>query len=128
FLVTKPDNFYKPPPEKPYSAKQRKSSIAKLEREYGNHESDTTILRKKINLFKYTRRSVSDSDMESLDVHYKTFAQYDSAQKTLSPQRRHGWLKRLAVRKFEFNSASKGNVTKPGLEWTNIFLHKLPYL
>ena len=128
FLVTKPDDFIKSNADKPLTAKDRTRLLADLENEYKKLESDTAILVKKIKLLKDTTRVVTNGDLLKNESRYKTFAEYDSVQKTLTPSKRDGWLTRLMVKKFELNNSFKENPGQAIRQWGELFLHKLPYL
>jgi hypothetical protein len=59
----------------------------------------------------------------------KTVAQYDSAQLTLAPTERDGWLKRLLIsRSLKLNNKYAGNRKELISELIDHFLHTLPYI
>jgi hypothetical protein len=128
FMATKPENFFHPTVAKPLTEKQRAAALDDLENEYKKSQSDTVVLLRKIELLKNKNRIVTNEALDSLDIHYKSFEEYDSIQKTKPPSERNGWLNRLAVKKFKIYGSTQKNQMELGLKLTDIFLHKLPYL
>jgi hypothetical protein len=65
---------------------------------------------------------------KSLSNDPKTLAEYDSMQKTLPPEKRDGWFSRMMARKFKYNKELQDNPSSMLAQWSELFLHKLPYL
>jgi hypothetical protein len=131
FLVAKPEDFVNRDYDKPIVTEKREELIKEYEKEYRKKESDTTKLLKQLQLVKDTGRVVTLNDLlafDSADYKYKSFAEYDSIQNTLSREKRDGWLAKMMVKKFEVNSGKKQSQSEILTKLTNVFLHKLPYL
>lgn len=54
---------------------------------------------------------------------YKSIREYDSAQQTLPPEKRDGWIERkLAIRGIELNEKYKGNLSGFGKDFSDAFM------
>jgi hypothetical protein len=128
FLIVSPDNIIKWDTNTPITPKKRAHLLADLETEYKKGEKDTTVLLRQIRLLKDTARVVTNADLVRVTSHYKSFAEYDSLQKKLPPSQRDGWFSRMMVKKFESDNSFQENPGQVTKQWTELFLHKLPYL
>jgi hypothetical protein len=134
FMVVDPKSLVNVNDDKLYTKNTRLAMITKLEKEYKKPEADTSVLLKQIALLKDTSRPASLSILKKIEredttvKRPKTFAQYDSIQKTLAPSKRDGWLKRMAAQKIEYNKELQNNPSGTLEQWAEVFLHRLPYL
>jgi hypothetical protein len=121
----------------PLTPAQRAAMIRDLEKEVNKNEKDTSVLSKKLDLLKDTTRLISNGDLLNVSFwstgdssrHYSSLVQYDSIQKTLSSSQKDGWFMRMLIRKqIELTGRFEGEFKETGLEWIEVFLHKLPYL
>jgi len=114
--------------------KARLEMIKDLEKEYKKSEADTGVLFKKLERLKDTTKPVSFAILEGLEKNNslnktpKTFAEYDSLQRTLPTGKRQGWLSRMVAKKFKYNQELRDNPSGTLAQWAELFLHKLPYL
>ncbi|HEV7783487.1 MAG TPA: hypothetical protein VGO58_19570, partial [Chitinophagaceae bacterium] len=120
----------------PVSATERASYIEKLQEKLKTHPKDAVLL-KKINDAKDTAillRQIDTYDedkgvIQFSNKNYKTFAEYDSTENTLSPGERDGWLMRRIVKKqIDINNKYRYNPVDAGRKLAEGFLHRLPYL
>lgn len=128
FIVVDPRGAFKITIDDPLSNKERVDLAKELEAKIKKSGADTSFLEKKLERLKDTTRPVNNSELLGLQTKHKTFAEYDSLQKTLSPEARDGWFDRLMVKKIQLNKEFQESPEGAGLKWAEIFLHKLPYL
>ncbi len=136
FLLVNPRNNFSSGKDKPLTDSQRVALISELEREI-NKEGDSAVLSKKLRLLKDTTKPVTNTTLLNISFwsndsgkrSYHSVAEYDSAQKTFSRSQQDGWFSRMMIRKqIQLTGKFDGGVKEAALEWTEIFLHKLPYL
>lgn len=134
FMVVNPKNIIHINSNTPLNDKARLELIADLEKEYKKSGADTTVLLKKIDRLKNITMPTSFSTLDSLEKNDslkktpKTFAEYDSVQRSLPPDKRDGWFSRRIAKKFKYNEELQNNPSGMLAEWVELFLHKLPYL
>jgi hypothetical protein len=134
FMIVNPKNLVKQNRKNPLDNKARQEMIEELEKEYKKSGADTIIVLKKIERLKDYALPVSDAVLEGLEKSndsskgLKTFEEYDSMQGTLSPAERDNWFLRRVAKKFTYNKELQENPMETVSQWTEIFLHKLPYL
>jgi hypothetical protein len=134
FMVVDPKNIVHIDKNAPVNNKTRLEMIEELQKEYKKSKSDTTILFKKLERLKDTTKPVSLTTLDSLEKKDtltkspKTFAEYDSLQRTLPPGKRDGWFSQMIAKKFEYNKELHDNPSSMLRQWVELFLHKLPYL
>jgi len=123
--------------EKPLSNAQRAKMIGDLEQELNKREADTSLLSQKLRRLKDTTTVLSNSDLlkisfwrtDSSTRSYYSVAEYDSVQRSLPQDQQDGWFGRMMIRKqIELTNKFEGNFKAVVIEWTEIFLHRLPYL
>jgi hypothetical protein len=133
FMVVNPKNIIHIK-NTPLNDKGRLELIADLEKEYKKSGADTAVLLKKIERLKNITMPISFSTLDSLEKNDslkktpKTFAEYDSVQRSLPPDKRDGWFSRRIAKKFKYNEELQNNPLGMLAELTELFLHKLPYL
>jgi hypothetical protein len=133
-MVVNPKNIIHINSNNPLNDKARLEVIADLEKEYKKSGADTTVLLKKIDRLKNIAMPISFSTLDSLEKNDslkktpKTFAEYDSVQRSLPPDKRDGWFSRRIAKKFKYNEELQNNPLGMLAEWLELFLHKLPYL
>jgi hypothetical protein len=134
FMIVNPKNLVKETSKNPFDNKARQEMIEELEKEYKKSGADTIIVLKKIKRLKDYALPVSNAALDSLEKSSdsskgpKTFEEYDSMQRTLSPAQRDNWFLRRTAEKFTYNKELRENPLETVSQWTEIFLHKLPYL
>ena len=137
FVLVNPKNIFSSGSNKPLTDSQRVSLIDDLEKEINKGETDSAIISKKLRLLKDTSRSVTNESLLSINFWsedsarkiYHSLAEYDSVQSRLKTSQKDEWFTRMVIRKqIELTGKFDGNVKEAGLEWVEIFLHKLPYL
>lgn len=125
--------------DEPLTSQERADKIKDFEDELKTKQTDSSILIKEIQLLKDTTRAVTNLDLlrtagknvfgQASNMNYETTGEYDSAQNTLSPEKRDGWFMRAVTKKqIQLNSKYKGNPNEASTNFIEIFLHKLPYL
>jgi len=131
FMVVDPKDWNN---DKVYNQKERLALIREFEKEYRKSEEDTSLLLKKIAVLKDTSKPVTQSMLNKIEIEdttvkrLKTFAQYDSSQKTLPESKRDGWFDRMIARKIKYNKEFRENPSGILEKWVRLFLHQLPYL
>lgn len=119
------------------TSEDRNELIAEYRGYLARKPGDTALQRKLRILLDTTRPltvdqlyQLNDGDFVNLtDGNYRSVAEYDSAQKSLPPAQREGWLSRAIARKgIEANEKYRGNWKGGTDALTNAFLHNLPYL
>jgi len=134
FMVVDPKNLVHVNSNVPLNNKARVELMEDLEKEFKKSKADTTILFKKLARLKDTTQPVSFASLDSLEKkdslsnEPKTFSEYDSLQRTLPSVKRDGWFSRAIAKKFKYNKELQENPTSMLEQWTELFLHKLPYL
>jgi hypothetical protein len=134
FMIADPKDFVNRGHDVPLNNKERLKLLDDFEKEYRKSGADTAIILDQIEALKDTTKPVTLdilADIETSDTTQngpKTFAEYDSIQKTLPSSERDGWLKRWAVQKFQFNEELRNDPSTALEKWTELFLHRLPYL
>jgi hypothetical protein len=133
FMIVNPNNLVDVNSNDPLNNKARQEMIEDLENEYKKSGADTIVL-KKIERLKDLTLPVSDAALDSLEKSNdsskgpKTFEEYDSMQRTLSPAHRDNWFLRRMAEKYRYNKEFRENPKQAMVHWVEIFLHKLPYL
>jgi hypothetical protein len=134
FMIVNPKDLVKVNSNNTLNNKARQDIIEELEKEYKKSGADTTILLKKIERLKDYKLPVSAAALDSLGKSNdsskgaKSFEEYDSIQRTLNPAERDNWFLRGMAKKFTYNKELRENPLETVSQWTEIFLHKLPYL
>ena len=84
---------------------------------------DTAKALRKDELIKGTAKVNSDGRS------YRSIAEYDSVQKSLSTEQKDGWIKKQVMRKIiSLNEKYEGNWEHGGREFFEGFLHRMPYM
>lgn len=134
FMIVDPKELVNRNRDTAFNEKARREMIADLEKEYRKSEADTTLLLEKIERLKDFALPASQATLDSLEKNDtvnkgpRTFAEYDSLQSTLPVNKQDGWFLRKIARKFTYNKEFRDNPSGTLSVWTEIFLHKLPYL
>jgi hypothetical protein len=133
FMVVDPRELVKINKDTPLNTKERQEVLNDLEKELTKSEVDSTIVLK-IERLRDATRPVTQAILDSLERSDsiskgpKTFAEYDSLQKTLRPDDRDGWFLREMAKKFTYNEELRADPMSTFSHWAEVFLHKLPYL
>jgi hypothetical protein len=132
FIVVDPKGWVNTDIDKVYTKANRVKMVEELEKELIKDKKDSANLSKKIAYLKDTSHPASFSGLNKIDqadsTQPKTFAQYDSVQKTLSPGERDGWIEKIVAKKIVYTKEFQED-PNTGLEkWLKEFLHQLPYL
>jgi hypothetical protein len=126
--------------DEPLTRQERMDRLRDFQAEVVNAKpADSSILVKEMELLKDTTRLVTNLDLlraagrnvfgQTTDKKYATTLEYDSVQRTLSPDRRDGWFMRAVTRRqIQLNAKYKGNPNEASTSFVEIFLHKMPYL
>jgi len=139
FILVNPKDVIGVNNDMPLTDNQRIAKIKDFEAEFKKEGADTTVLLKMLALLRDTTKQVKNSDLINIgspriflkkdSINYRSIAEYDSVQKTLSSSERDGWFSRLMIKKqIHLSDKYTGNVKEALIEWVQIFLHKLPYL
>ncbi|MEO6610530.1 MAG: DUF3667 domain-containing protein [Chitinophagaceae bacterium] len=133
-------------PEKPWDVQKRAEYLITLQNKLKNDsalnkDSANQLLLEKIAQLKDTSRPFTFHDMQEaeggkkgLSINfsnrdYRSFAEYDSVEKTLSPGQRDGWLLRQFVRVgINLNNKYRDNPQEATRKIAEGFVHRLPYL
>jgi uncharacterized protein DUF3667 len=129
FLIAKPEKWIHINTNDPITKKERTKRIIELENELKKEGFDSGIV-KQLQLYKDTNKVITNGDLFRIDSsnNFKSYAEYDSTQKTLSPEKRDGWLSHKAKEKFGLYSSDIDSQKKAFIGLANSFLHRLPYL
>jgi hypothetical protein len=124
--------------DKPLDPKERSEYIKTLEKRL---KKDTANLKLKaaLELARDTtkpftagnvlKEEAGSGGINFTDVKYKTFAAYDSAEKTLPPEKRDGWvMRRLVKKQFDLNDKYHEDPNEAGKKFVESVLHRLPYM
>jgi hypothetical protein len=124
--------------EKPLTPGERTEYIKTLEKrlkkDTGNVKLKTTIALVKDTSKPFTASKVlkeegANNRINFTDVKYKTFAEYDSAEKTLPSEKRDGWIMRRLVKKqFDLNEKYGEDPNEAANKLAESVLHRLPYM
>ena len=117
---------------------ERDSLLAKTEEKIRERGSSDKLEKLKV-LLNDTTREISKDDINKLnsnfrlmgigDRKYKSLHEYDSIQQQLPTSERDGWFTRIwAEKELEINEKYKDDPSSSLEKFTDIFLHKLPYL
>ena len=135
FMIVEPEKLVRVNNNSFLDSKARLKMIDDLEKEYRKKNSDTAALLKELQLLRNFAQPVTKGILDSVaqsakqsDKGPRTFAEYDSLQKTLPPEKRDGWLSRITKKKFQYNKDLEENPADVLTHWVEAFLHKMPYL
>jgi len=124
-------------PEVALTGKKRAQVIEDLQHGLEDEPADTALKNMLLRLLDSTQRVTTDElkpfsrdrFIGLTDKKIQTFAGYDSMQKTLPPARRDNWFERMMIkRSLEIDKKYSGNVKAGVTEFSDLFMHKLPYL
>lgn len=112
-----------------------------LAQEYGERFKENpgdTSLSKIIALLTDTTKKVTGNQIIAMDPkpfftvagnNYETLRQYDSAQNTLTANKKDGWFRHMLTKKaISFNEKYKGRTAEGSKIFWESFLHRLPYM
>jgi len=123
----------------PVPAKEKAEYIRGLEGRLRKDTSNRLVI-EKLAQARDSARPLLNKDLlrdEESDAHFINFtgrrfrnrAAYDSAQRTLPPGKRDGWLmKRLMKKEFDINEKFRDDPNGAFNKLSNVVLHRLPYL
>lgn len=124
--------------DQPVPADQRKAYIVRLEeklkKDTGNAALKQKLLYARDTSHTLTVKDAFDDETNGLKIgigssDYKTFGEYDSIQKTLTPSQRDGWFKKRLIKKgIELNEKFKENPDEFSKQLGESVLHRLPYM
>jgi hypothetical protein len=139
FSVFSTNNGSNLDPQKPWDAQQRADYIITLQHRLKKDTADNRLI-EKIAQLKDTSRPFTIRDMleaergkglsiNFTDRDYRSFAEYDSVEKTRPPDQQDGWLLRQFVRLgINLNNKYRDNPEEATRKIAEGFVHRLPYL
>ena len=124
---------------KPLDAKERADYTVtlqdRLKKDTGNKKLLEAIALIKDTTRPFTAKDVLETEIKEefviklTDKEYKSFGEYDSIQKTLSPSERDGWfLRRLIKKGIDINNKYRENPQEALNKLGESILHRLPYM